>query len=125
MSDWRAPHELPDLRRVDTSALDAETRDAGLQADRGSSWAWGDGHVAGISVAWRAGAEMLRQYIPLRHPDTDNFDSAQVYCWLADLVASDVRIITQNGLYDWGWLRTDGGIIMPPSHRLEEIGALA
>jgi DNA polymerase I-like protein with 3'-5' exonuclease and polymerase domains len=36
-----------------------------------------------------------------------------------------VRIVTQNGLYDWGWLRTDAGIRMPPSERLEEIGALA
>ena len=30
-----------------------------------------------------------------------------------------------NGIYDWGWLRADGGIVMPPSDRLEEIGALA
>jgi hypothetical protein len=44
---------------------------------------------------------------------------------LKDLVASGVRIVTQNGLYDWGWLRSDGGILMPPSERLEEIGALA
>ena len=66
-----------------------------------------------------------QHYFPLRHPDTDNFDPAQVYGWLKDLIASDVRIVTQNGLYDWGWLRADGGIVMPPSDRLEEIGALA
>ena len=30
-----------------------------------------------------------------------------------------------NGIYDWGWLRADGGIVMPPSDRLEEVGALA
>ena len=30
-----------------------------------------------------------------------------------------------NGIYDWGWLRAEGGIVMPPSDRLEEIGALA
>ena len=36
-----------------------------------------------------------------------------------------MRIVTQNGLYDWGWLRADAGITMPPSERLEEIGALA
>ena len=36
-----------------------------------------------------------------------------------------MRIVTQNGLYDWGWLRTEAGIKMPPSDRLEEIGALA
>ena len=42
-----------------------------------------------------------------------------------DHVDSGVRFITQNGLYDWGWLRTEAGIKMPPSERLEEIGALA
>ena len=36
-----------------------------------------------------------------------------------------MRFVTQNGLYDWGWLRADAGIAMPPSDRLEEIGALA
>ena len=30
-----------------------------------------------------------------------------------------------NGVYDLGWLRADGGIAMPPSDRLEEVGALA
>ena len=30
-----------------------------------------------------------------------------------------------NGIYDWGWLRAEGGVVMPPSDRLEEIGALA
>ena len=62
----------------------------GCSADRGSSWPWRDGHVCGISVAWRADGEMRAIYIPLRHPDTDNFDPAQVYRWLKDLVASDV-----------------------------------
>jgi hypothetical protein len=64
------------------------------------------------------------RYFPLRHPETSNFDSAQVFAWLRDLVASDVRFITHNGLYDWGWLRT-GGVAMPPSDRLEEISAQA
>ena len=36
-----------------------------------------------------------------------------------------MRFVTQNGLYDWGWLRTEADIRMPPSDRLEEIGALA
>ena len=117
--------ELPDLRRVGIVALDTEENDEGLRADRGSGWPWRGGHVAGISVAWRADGEMHAIYVPLRHPDTDNFDPDRVYRWLKDLVASGVRIVTQNGLYDWGWLRTDGGILMPPADRLEEIGALA
>ena len=32
---------------------------------------------AGISVAWRADGEMHAIYIPLRHPDSDNFDPAR------------------------------------------------
>jgi hypothetical protein len=106
-------------------SLDTETRDEGLQANRGSSWPWRDGHVCGISVARRADGEIRSLYIPMRHPDSDNFDPAQVYRWLKDLIASGVRIVTLNGIYDWGWLRTDGGILMPPSDQLEEIGALA
>lgn len=123
--NWQTPQELPDLRRVGIVALDTETRDAGLQANRGSSWPWRDGHVCGISVARREGGDIRALYIPLCHPDTDNFDPAQVYGWLTDLIASGVRIVTQNGIYDWGWLRADGGIVMPPADRLEEVGALA
>jgi hypothetical protein len=121
----QAPHQLPDLRRVDLIAIDTETRDAGLQAGRGSSWAWGDGHIAGISIAWHAGGEMRRQYIPLRHPDSDNFDIAQTYSWLGDLIAAGARFVTLNGVYDFGWLRAEGGLLMPPSRQLEEVGALA
>jgi DNA polymerase I-like protein with 3'-5' exonuclease and polymerase domains len=125
MSDWTPPSELPDLRRVGILALDTETNDEGLRADRGSAWPWHGGYVCGISVAYRADGEIRAHYFPLRHPDSQNFDPAQVFSWLKDLVASGVRIITQNGLYDWGWLRSDGGIPIPPSERLEEIGALA
>ena len=126
-TNWQPPTELPDLRRVDnnTIALDTETKDAGLQAQRGSSWPWGDGYVCGISVAWCEGGVFRRIYIPLRHPATANFDPAQVYGWLKELIASGVTITTMNGLYDFGWLRTDGGVLMPPSNQLEEVGALA
>jgi DNA polymerase I-like protein with 3'-5' exonuclease and polymerase domains len=116
---------LPDLCRVGVIALDTETRDNRLRAKKGSGWPFGDGHVCGVSVAYRAGTEVRAHYFPLRHPDSDNFDSAQVFNWLRDLIASDVRIVTQNGLYDWGWLRADADILMPPAERLEEIGALA
>ena len=125
MSDWCAPTQLPDLRRAGVIALDLETKDDRLRADKGSGWATGEGHIAGVSVAYRVGGEIRAHYIPLRHPETQNFDVEQVYHWLRDLIASGVRIVTQNGLYDWGWLRTEAGILMPPSERLEELGALA
>jgi len=64
-------------------------------------------------------------YFPLRHPDSQNFDRQQVFDWLQDLIAAGARIVTQNGLYDWGWLRADAGIKMPPSEQLEEVMAAA
>src|SRR5215831_12698851 len=124
-TNWRVPSELPDLRRVGLIALDTETKDDGLAADRGSGWATHQGYLCGLSVAYRAEGDIVALYIPLRHPDTENFNPEQVYTWLKDHVASDLRLVTQNGLYDWGWLRAEAGIRMPPSERLEEIGALA
>ena len=64
MSIWTAPTELPDLRRVGIIAIDTETNDEGLHADRGSSWPWRDGYVCGISVAWREGGEIARDLFP-------------------------------------------------------------
>jgi DNA polymerase I-like protein with 3'-5' exonuclease and polymerase domains len=124
MSDWCPLTELPDLRRAGLIALDLETRDGGIAAERGSAWPWGDGHICGVSTAYRADG-IRGHYFPLRHPDSQNFDPEQIYRWVRDHVAADVRFVTQNGLYDWGWLRTEAGIHMPPGERLEEIGALA
>src|SRR6516164_7299847 len=125
MSSWQPPAILPDLRRMGIIALDTETRDNRLIAEKGSGWPFADGYICGISVAYRDSGAIRAHYFPLRHPDSQNFDPGQVFQWLRDLVASDVRIVTQNGLYDWGWLRTEAGIAMPRSDRLEEIGALA
>jgi DNA polymerase I-like protein with 3'-5' exonuclease and polymerase domains len=123
--DWRTPTELPDLRHVGIIALDTETRDNRLRAKMGSGWPFADGHICGVSVAYHADGKIRAHYFPLRHPDSDNFDPAQLFQWLRDLIASDVRIVTQNGIYDWGWLRAEADIRMPPAERLEEIGALA
>jgi DNA polymerase I-like protein with 3'-5' exonuclease and polymerase domains len=123
--EWQAPAELPDLRRAGIIALDTEDKDERLAAGLGSGWPFGAGHICGISLAWHEGENIRSQYFPLRHPDTANFDQAQFFAWLGDLVTSDVRIVTKSGLYDWGWVRTDAGILMPPTERLEEIDALA
>jgi DNA polymerase I-like protein with 3'-5' exonuclease and polymerase domains len=125
MAKRRASTQLPDLRRVNIIALDTETKDERLAADMGSGWPFGAGYVCGVSVAYRGAGEIRAHYFPLRHPNSDNLDPVKVFQWLCDLIASDVRIVTQNALYDWGWLRTDANITMPPAERLEEIGALA
>jgi DNA polymerase I-like protein with 3'-5' exonuclease and polymerase domains len=126
MAMWTPLTELPDLRRVGLISLDTETKDDSLAADRGSGWATRQGHLCGVSVAYRAENDIRAHYIPLRHPDSENFEPARVYRWLADHVAAaDVRFVTQNGLYDWGWLRTEADIRMPAGERIEELGALA
>jgi hypothetical protein len=124
---WRTPTNLPDLRRVDTIALDTEVKDDRLAADMGSGWPFRAGHLCGVSVAYRDREEgtVRAYYFPLRHPDSANFEPTQVYQWLRDLVASDVRIVGQNMGFDFGWLGAEADIKMPPSERLEEIGALA
>jgi DNA polymerase I-like protein with 3'-5' exonuclease and polymerase domains len=123
--DWQPPTDLPDLRCTGTLAIDLETRDEGLAAERGSSWPWSGGYICGVSIAYRAGDEIHAHYFPLRHPDSQNFEPEQIYQWIRDHIAAGVHFVTQNGIYDWGWLRTEASIHMPPGERLEEIGALA
>ena len=83
-ANWQTPQELPDLRRVGIVALDTETNDEGLRADRGSAWPWRGGYVCGISVAWRDDGGIRGNYFPLRHPDSENFDRDNVSRWLKD-----------------------------------------
>ena len=70
MSEWKPLSALPDLRRVGLIALDTETKDGGLLAHRGSAWPWGDGHICGVSVAYRAEGE---NPIPLFPDPTSGF----------------------------------------------------
>ena len=62
--EWRSPTELPDLRRVGLIAIDTETNDEGLRADRGSAWPWRGGYICGISVAWRDESGIRAQLFP-------------------------------------------------------------
>jgi hypothetical protein len=125
VSEWHPFTELPDLRCADFVALDTETKDDRLNADMGSGWPFRHGHLCGVSIAYRTESGMRGSYFPIRHPDTQNFEPPQIYRWLKDHVDAGVHFVTQNGLYDWGWLRAEAGIRMPPGERLEEIGALA
>ena len=90
-NNWRPPSELPDLRHG-TIAIDTETNDEGLRADRGSAWPWRGGYICGISVAWRDEAAFARNYFPLRHPDSENFDRENVARWLKDQIAAGVAL---------------------------------
>lgn len=126
-SSWVAPSELPDLRRHKYVALDTEERDEGLAAEVGPAWFRRGGYVAGVSVAWdRGGGDLGALYAPIRHPDTPGlFDPECVRRWLDDHTAAGVHWITQNGMFDWGWLSEDLKAKVPPSEQWEEVGAAA
>lgn len=112
-SDWVRPRELPDLHGIDEIGLDTEGVDNGLARGQGPGWAFKDGHVAGVGVAWRQGAEMHRIYAPVAHPDSDNFDKDAVARWVAHLFKAK-RVVFFNAGYDIGWLHADMGVSVPP-----------
>jgi hypothetical protein len=95
-TNWRAPTELPDLRRTNIIALDTETNDEGLRADLGPAWPWHGGYVCGVSVAYRADGCIRAHYFPLRHPDSENFDPERVFPWVRDHVDFGVRFVTAD-----------------------------
>lgn len=111
--NWETPTELPDLRGRGVIALDTETKDDGLSAKRGPGWVYGAGYVCGVSAA-APGAPAV--YIPLRHPDSVNFDKEAVGRWLEDHMTSGDLMVFQNAHYDLGWIwkefgiRVDGGV---------------
>ena len=122
---WCAPTELPDLRSVSLVAIDTETKDERLAADMGPGWPFRMGYICGVSVAWRDESGIQARYFPCRHPDTEGFAPESIYQWVRAHIAAGVRFVTQSGLYDWGWLRSEAGILMPDGEQIEEIGALA
>src|SRR5262249_11175371 len=87
-SSWTRPETLPDLHGVDLAAIDSETNDARLRADLGPGHAMHDGYIVGVSVAYRVGGELRSLYVPIRHPETDNFDPQQVFAWLRHITAT-------------------------------------
>lgn len=111
-SDWVPPTELPDLHGVAEFALDTEEKDDGLAGARGPGWAVGAGHVVGVGIAWRTD-KLNKIYVPVRHPDTENFPKENVSDWLKH-ITRDKRVIMFNAGYDVGWLNADLGVPCPP-----------
>lgn len=126
-SPWQRPAALPDLRGRPWVAIDTETRDDSLAAERGPGWPYRAGHVTGIS--WCAGlpedADHVAGYAPVRHPDTDNFTPEQVGAWLRDLVASGTRLFFQNGPYDLGWAWAEWGVQLPLGYPMDDALAMS
>jgi DNA polymerase I-like protein with 3'-5' exonuclease and polymerase domains len=76
-----------------------------LANEQGPGWALGPwGFVTGVSWA----ADGSNGYASIAHPDSDNFDKAQVMRWVTDLAKSGTKIVFHNAPYDYGWLTTEG-----------------
>lgn len=112
-STWTAPKELPTLRGVKGFSLDTENVDNGLAQGRGPGWVYNAGHIAGISIAWQED-KLKSCYIPLRHPDTENFDIPQVKSWLRTMVRNR-KVKFFNAGYDIGWLISEGFLDQAPA----------
>lgn len=116
-SNWKVPTELPDLRGRPLVVLDTETKDDGLNNQRGPGWATKAGKIVG--VAWATDDDQA--YIPLEHPETSGcFPRENVSRWLQDLVASKTPLGFQNAPYDVGWLFGDLGVDIPPEYPIED-----
>jgi Mesyanzhinovviridae DNA polymerase len=121
-SDWKRPATLPDLRHLKQIAMDTENRDEGLKKGKGPGWAIGDGHVCGVSVAWRAD-QVYSNYFPIRHPDSDCFTPDQVGRWIKDHAKAGVKFIFHTATYDVGWINNEWKI--PPSYPVGDTGCMA
>jgi DNA polymerase I-like protein with 3'-5' exonuclease and polymerase domains len=126
MSGWARPETLPDPHNIgDIAAVDLETNDVRMRAGLGPGYVMGDGYICGISIAYRNGCALRSLYVPIRHPETDNFDRSQAFAWLKHVLATVPRLVFHNALYDCGWLLTEADIAMPSVERLHDTGALA
>jgi DNA polymerase I-like protein with 3'-5' exonuclease and polymerase domains len=120
-SSWKRLDNLPDLRQYDEIAIDTEERDNGLASGHGPGWAFRSGYIAGISVSYGVPGNEQAFYIPLNHPDTDNFSKDSAAAWLRS--HSHLRWIFHNGPYDLGWLRVDCGVPVP--EKIDDTTAMA
>lgn len=113
-STWTVPKELPALNGVTELAIDTEDWDEGLHHGRGPGWVYGAGYVAGISASWREGHKVKSIYVPIRHPETQNFQKENVGKWLRE-ITSNRKTIFFNAAFDIGWLIQDGFLERAPA----------
>lgn len=105
-SDWTPIADFPSLQQFPVIGLDTETHDPNLSIEgRGSGWPTKTGELVGVSISTPA----WDRYYPIAHKGGGNLDKRQVVGWLTDELRNYTgKIITANGLYDKGWLWTEG-----------------
>jgi len=116
-SSWVPVAEFPSLQGHKLLALDTETRDPALKTE-GPGWAWKGGYMVGFSLA----TPSWRRYYALRHEGGDNLpDPDRALQWLRqELAAYTGTLVLMNGMYDLGWLGTEG-ITVNPAATLRDV----
>jgi len=91
-------------------AIDIETKDPHLKA-HGPGVRRRDGHVVGVAIGWmHDDGSVGSEYLPLRHPDTQNVPRDVLRAKLAEVLRSGVPITGANLLYDFDWLEAEFGL---------------
>lgn len=93
---------LPNIKDAPYISIDVETYDPNIK-DKGPGGVRGDGHLLGVSIA----VPGWNEYLPFRHPNSDNLDIDIVRPWLRDNLGSNIDKIGANILYDCEWLRVE------------------
>lgn len=115
--DWIPPGpELPNIGAGSLVALDLETHDPLLKV-KGPGWAFGEGFITGVALAW--GLEELEgvRYYPLRHASGNwQGDIGKFMRWVRfQLRRDDLEWVFANASYDLGWLN------MIPEGRINDV----
>jgi len=102
--------ELPDLHGHRAIAIDLETRDDNLK-EKGSGGVHKDGYILGVAVATKE----WQTYLPINHPETDNWKLEQVLEWMEHITSSPATTVYgANIKYDLEWLRAFGCNVSGP-----------
>lgn len=100
---WKAPTQLPDIRRAKYIAIDTETKDPFLMT-MGPGAPKGESHAIGISLATEDG---FKCYLPIRHEGGGNLEIEPVLKYVSHMVSGDSVKVGANLLYDLEILRVD------------------
>lgn len=118
---WTPPDTLPSLKDAPIIAIDTETKDEGLDKGIGPGGVHGMGHLLGISVS----VEGWSAYIPLRHPESDNFKIKEVRTWFnREMTRVKQPKLGANILYDLEWLRSEGFNVLGTCYDVQDAEAL-
>lgn len=118
---WRPPTEFPNIRDAPWIGVDCETYDPELN-ENGPGWARGIGHICGVSLSWPGG----KVYLPMRHTIQKemNLDPETVLRYLQWALGGKCPKIGANIMYDIGWLRQEGVIVVGKLYDVQYAEAL-